>query len=194
MGGGLEEYYGFDPDKAVELMREAGYGPENPMDFTIWNYVSSDEPETRVLVEALINYWEPIGINLKLVDTEWGTVQAPYHAKDNMIKQGGWGNVITMRSLVERIASWSYPEGTSRNWETDLINQNWEKISQTTDPEVIDQLVREVGDERYYNFADIPFFWFDLEVTVNPEIIESWTYPGTSASKTSHWNLLKAAK
>jgi hypothetical protein len=27
--------------------------------------------------------------------------------------------------------------------------------------------VREVGDERYYNFADIPFFWFDLEVTVN---------------------------
>jgi hypothetical protein len=54
--------------------------------------------------------------------------------------------------------------------------------------------VREVGDERYYNFADIPFFWFDLEVTVNPEIIESWTYPGTAASKTSHWNLLKAAQ
>jgi peptide/nickel transport system substrate-binding protein len=189
-----EELYGYDPDKATELMREAGYGPENPMDFTIWNYVSSDEPETRVLVEALINYWEPIGINLKLVDTEWGTVQAAYRAKDDMIKQGGWGNVITMRSVVERIASWSYPEGTSRNWETDLINENWQKISQTTDPKVIDQLVREVGDERCYNFADIPFFWFDLEVTVNPEIIESWTYPGTTASKTSQWNLLKAAK
>ena len=99
-----------------------------------------------------------------------------------------------MRSVVERLASWSYPEGTSRNWETDLINENWTKISQTTDPKVIDQLVREVGDERYYNFADIPFFWFDLEVTVNPEIIESWTYPGTSASKTSDWNLLKASK
>jgi ABC-type transport system substrate-binding protein len=176
-------------------MRQAEYGPENPMDFTIWNYVSSDEPETRVLVEALINYWQPIGINLKLVDSEWGTGQAAYRAKNDMIKQGGWRNVITMRSVVERLASWSYPEETSHNWETDLINnENWQKISQTTDPEVIDQLVREVGDERFYNFADIPFFWFDLEVTVNPEIIESWTYPGTSASKTSHWNLLKAAK
>jgi peptide/nickel transport system substrate-binding protein len=76
-----EELYGYDPDKATELMREAGYGPENLMDFTIWNYVSSDEPETRVLVEALINYWEPIDINLKLVDTESGTVQAAYRAK-----------------------------------------------------------------------------------------------------------------
>ena len=84
-----EELYGYDPDKATELMRQAGYGPENPMDFTIWNYVSSDEPETRVLVEALINYWQPIGINLKLVDSEWGTVQAAYRAKDDMIKQGG---------------------------------------------------------------------------------------------------------
>jgi oligopeptide transport system substrate-binding protein len=188
-----EEMYSYDPDAATELMHEAGFGPENPMDFTIWNYVSSDEPETSVMVEALINYWEPIGINVQLVDTEWGTIQQYYRNKTPEIKRGGWGNVITMRSLVDRVRTWQ-STGNSRNWETALIDANWKKIAETVDPEEIDQLIREVGDERYYNFADIPFFWFDLEVTVNPEVVESWTYPGTAGSKTSHWNLLKAAQ
>jgi ABC-type transport system substrate-binding protein len=188
-----EELYGYDQAEAIDLMRQAGFGPENPMDFTIWNYVSSDEPETSVMVEALINYWEPIGINVKLVDTEWGTIQQYYRNKTPQIKQGGWGNIITMRSLVDRVRAWQ-STGNSRNWETALIDENWAKIAQTIDPDQIDQLIREIGDERFYNFADIPFFWFDLEVTVNPEVVADWTYPGTAGSKTSHWNLLRAAQ
>ena len=171
-----EEMYSYDPDAATELMREAGFGPENPMDFTIWNYVSSDEPETSVMVEALINYWEPIGINVQLVDTEWGTIQQYYHNKTPEIKRGGWGNVITMRSLVDRVRAWQ-STGNSRNWETALIDANWKKIAETVDPEEIDQLIREVGDERYYNFADIPVFWFDLEVTVTQRLLSPGPIP-----------------
>ena len=37
----FEELYGYDQDAATELMRQAGYGPENPMEFTIFNYSSS---------------------------------------------------------------------------------------------------------------------------------------------------------
>ena len=164
------------------------------MEFTIWNYVSSDEPETAVMVEALINYWQPIGIDLKIVDSEWGTVRSAYREKNDMIKQGGWGNVITMRSVVDRVRAWAYPDGAGRNYESDAINEAWAAIAQTVDPDEIDKQVQKVGDDRFDNFADIPFFWFALQVTANPEVIESWTFPGTSASKTSHWNLLKAAQ
>jgi hypothetical protein len=133
------------------------------------------------------------------VDSEWSTVQAAYRAKNDMIKQSGWA---TLSPCAPWLSGWlpglirrGLPvTGRLTSLTKTGRNENWQKISQTTDPEVIDQLVREVGDERFYNFTDIPFFWFELEVTVNPEIIESWTYPGTSASKTSHWNLLKAAK
>ena len=51
-----------------------------------------------------------------------------------------------------------------------------------------------MGDDLYYNFADIPFFWFRLTVMYNPEVVESWTFPGTAGSKTSHWHLLRAAQ
>ena len=40
--------------------------------------VSSDEPETPVMVEALINYWAPIGINVTLLDNDWGTVRKEF--------------------------------------------------------------------------------------------------------------------
>ena len=192
-----EELYGYDQEAAKQLMAQAGYTPDNPMPFTSYNYFSADEPETAVMLEALINYWEPIGIDVTLLDSEWGTVRGEYRAKGEFIKKGGWGNVITMRSLTTRLRVWSFAAtGNGGGYETDLQDQNYLKYVglETVDREAIDLLIREIGDDRFYNFADIPFFWFRLTVMFNPEVVESWTFPGTASSKTSHWDLLKAAQ
>ena len=192
-----EELYGFDQEAARELMAQAGFTPENPMPFTSYNYFSADEPETAVMLEALINYWEPVGIDVTLLDSEWGTVRGEYRAKGEFIKKGGWGNVITMRSLTTRLRVWSFAAtGNGGGYETNLQDENYLKYIglETVDREAIDLLIREIGDDRFYNFADIPFFWFRLTVMFNPEVVESWTFPGTASSKTSHWDLLKAAQ
>ena len=192
-----EELYGYDVEAAKNLMAQAGYGPDNPMPFTSYNYFSADEPETAVMLEALINYWEPVGIDVTLLDSEWGTVRKEYRAKGEFIKKGGWGNVITMRSLTTRLRVWSFAAtGNGGGYETDLQDENYLKYIalETVDREAIDGLIREIGDDRYYNFADIPFFWFRLTVMFNPDVVESWTFPGTASSKTSHWDLLKAAQ
>ncbi|MDE2779703.1 MAG: ABC transporter substrate-binding protein [Chloroflexota bacterium] len=192
-----EELYGYDVEAATSLMAQAGYSQDNPMPFTSYNYFSADEPETAVMLEALINYWEPVGIDVTLLDSEWGTVRKEYRAKGDFIKKGGWGNVITMRSLTTRLRVWSFAAtGNGGGYETDLQDQNYLKYIglETVDREAIDLLIREIGDDRFYNFADIPFFWFRLTVMFNPEVVESWTFPGTASSKTSHWDLLKATQ
>ena len=192
-----EEYYGYDMEAAKGLMAQAGYSPENPMPFTSYNYFSADEPETAVMLEALINYWEPIGIDVTLLDSEWGTVRSNYRERTDFIKKGGWGNVITMRSLTNRLRSWSSAQGVGgAGYYSDVIERNYAAYQalDTIDLEKINELLLEVGDDKYYNFADIPFFWFSLTVMYNPEVVESWTFPGTAGSKTSHWHLLRAAQ
>ena len=192
-----EELYGYDPDAARDLMAQAGFTPDNPMPFTSYNYFSADEPETAVMLEALINYWEPIGIDVTLLDSEWGTVRKNYRERTDFIKKGGWGNVITMRSLTNRLRSWSSAQGVGgAGYYSQVIEDNYAAYRDlaTLDYDRINQLLLEVGDDKYYNFADIPFFWFSLTVMYNPEVVESWTFPGTAGSKTSHWNLLRAAQ
>ena len=77
-----------------------------------------------------------------------------------------------------------------------LILQRYQEFTEldTFDEKQIGDLIRDFGDDKYYNFADIPFFFFRLTVMYNPEVVESWTFPGTSGSKTSHWDLIKAAQ
>ncbi len=189
--------YGYDPNKARELMAEAGFTSENPMPFTSYNYFSADEPETAVMLEALINYWEPIGVDVTLLDSEWGTVRKNYRERTDFIKKGGWGNVITMRSLTNRLRSWSSAQGVGgAGYYSDIIERNYAAYQalDSVDHARINELLLEVGNDKYYNFADIPFFWFSLTVMYNPEVVESWTFPGTAGSKTSHWDLLKAAQ
>ena len=192
-----EGLYGYDPDAARNLMAQAGYTPDNPMPFTSYNYFSADEPETAVMLEALINYWEPIGIDVTLLDSEWGTVRGNYRERTDFIKKGGWGNVITMRSLTNRLRSWSSAQGVGgAGYYSQVIEDNYAayRALDTLDYDRINELLLEVGNDKYYNFADIPFFWFSLTVMYNPEVVASWTFPGTAGSKTSHWNLLRAAQ
>ena len=106
-------------------MSQAGYTTDNPMPFTSYNYFSADEPETAVMLEALINYWEPVGINVTLLDSEWGTVRKNYRERTDFIKKGGWGNVITMRGLTTHLRNISSAIGTGNFYHSETIERNY---------------------------------------------------------------------
>ena len=125
----------------------------------------------------MINYWKPIGIDVKILDIDWGTVRKYSRGKTTQIKKGGYGNVITVRSAASRLQAWAV--GRTPNYQTDRILENYNQFLEldSFDEKKIGDLIRDFGDDKYYNFADIPFFFFRLTVMFNPDVVESWSFP-----------------
>ncbi len=63
-----ERMYGYDPARAKELLRNAGY----PQGFTMTLYQMAD-PENLDICLAIQAYLEAIGITVKIVQLEWST-------------------------------------------------------------------------------------------------------------------------
>ncbi|WP_198409763.1 ABC transporter substrate-binding protein [Limnochorda pilosa] len=62
--------YNYDPNKAKELLAQAGYGPSNPLNLTL-QY--NTHPAHQRIAEALQAQLKQIGVNLTLREVEWGT-------------------------------------------------------------------------------------------------------------------------
>src|SRR5699024_6346371 len=61
--------YEYDPDKAKQLLADAGY-PDGFDAGVIWNPGSS--PQDREIVETMISYWSDIGVTVESQELERG--------------------------------------------------------------------------------------------------------------------------
>lgn len=83
--------YNYDPDKAKELLAEAGY-PDGFSGITL--YTSDGQwPKTKEVAEAIVNYWSEIGVDVELQVLEVGALVG--HIFDNTGDMIHFGAVIT---------------------------------------------------------------------------------------------------
>jgi peptide/nickel transport system substrate-binding protein len=61
----LNEMYPYDPDKAKALLKEAGHGPDNPVEFEI--ILNNDAPFFADAATLMKSQMEKIGVKMKLV-------------------------------------------------------------------------------------------------------------------------------
>lgn len=59
----LTDYYDYDPDRAQELLEEAGYGDGFDLSLTYKGH----QPASKVMVEAVAAQWEELGVDVDLV-------------------------------------------------------------------------------------------------------------------------------
>jgi peptide/nickel transport system substrate-binding protein len=145
------EPYPFDPDRAKQLLAEAGYGDGFPMTIMVprGRYFLGEE-----VVQAVVGYLNDVGIETKIQAVEFGVFAEATQKRD--IPEaffGAWGNAFFNPLDELQVAVLSGTKGFSwySNKEVDgLIGQ----AAQTTDPEEHANILREIEQKIY---DDPPF-------------------------------------
>ncbi len=70
------EPYPYDPDMAMQLLEDAGYAEGFPI--TLKTFTTHPGAELPLIGEAVALYWEELGLDVTINQTDWGTVRGEW--------------------------------------------------------------------------------------------------------------------
>ena len=193
-----EEEYGFDPDAARDLMEAEGYstdrseGPKGPIKVSANSYVSPGESELPQIIESITQYWRQVGIEAELVDLDGTEVANRY--RNRLMQNQVWPNII-IYFPIEYYVNIAYTStGVTKHFEDDWLNARLKDLQVTYDTTDRDVIARDIGNYMYDNHVSMPLFWFPHTITVNPNVVSDWIYPGNTVPRLCCAAYAKAAR
>jgi len=184
--------YGYDPAAARALLAEAGYGPGKPLELEL-RRPTVKLPEGPDIMDALAGYWSDIGIKANLNSEDSAALRAGGRAF-------AYKNHVQFRDDPNnQLQSWRVwnsnvaPRGTSV--ELPEINDLVHTLRAQLDLGEQDKVLRQLGDLTYPLHTTGFLFWLKPEIAYNPDVIESYPFPGnTPGAFWSHVELIKAVR
>ncbi len=187
----FSELYAYNPEKAKQLLKEAGYGP-GQLKFEIWAFTEPGESEGPAVADALAIYFRNIGVDAQVQMQDWSKIRTTYRKKaaHNIM----WPNIIGWRPADAGVRNFYHSKGANHHFEDDFIEKTFNQVLKSTDLKERQKLMQSIGDHLRDEVADIPLFWFRNEVFAHPKVVDSWVYPGPAAGRSSHFELVKLVK
>ena len=186
----FEQLYGYDPAKAKALLKEAGYA--NGFEFTVYLYTLPGLPEIVDIGQAIALDFEAVGLKPKLVEIDFPRVRELYRTKT--IHGALWPLRHALRALDTSRIFHRNKDAVVYSYEHPSIEEKLEALSKVVDTGERTRLLREIGDHKFAEFADIPLFWLFAEAAVNPKYVAEYVFPGTITGFFTHLEYVKLAQ
>ncbi len=188
----LEEYethYGYDPERARELLAGAGY----PEGFKIKGILMNifGFPEAADFMQALDVYLRDVGIEMDLEEWEFSNYLASWRAKEPE-SHGLWIAPPSYKTVFAQLSLFNRSTGAIHFFETPELDLLFAELQTTVDLKERDRIQRDMGNILYDEYAYMPFFYIFIEFVANPDIIDSWEFPGSDGANYGHFDLIIA--
>jgi ABC-type transport system substrate-binding protein len=156
--------YPYDPTKAKQLLKEAGYpdGFEVTLRYGKGRYIMSDE-----IAEATQSYFAAVGVKTKIEALDWAALSAknvaPVEKNDNQMVYLGAGNVQldfdqTMTDFIK--AAWPPVGMTPSFYDNPKFDELHQKGASTTDSEKRKAYYKEAFQIMWDDAPNV-FLWFE---------------------------------
>ncbi len=188
----FDDRYGYDPQRSIELLAEAGYAPGD-VEIESWSTVIPGNPEIPQLIEIMSTMWEAAGFSTKIQEWDFGAWLDKITEHD-VYEKFIIGRNTPIRTTQEglRIFFSSEPDGFVYGFEHDFINQNYNCLRESVDAEEREVCARDAGDYVFEQYAMIPLFQITFDMVIDPEFISDWQYPGVGSAHPTHEHNIRA--
>ena len=200
----FDENYGYDPERAKELLDEAGFPGDNGEDrfkMEVWQSSLPGLPETIEVAQTVAQSFEDIGIDVNLVEVEFA------RALDAFRDQHDAHFVLPVRQTIRQINAnariyyytgdinpeTGLPNGGVLYMEDPLYDETYERLLEETDQAERDRLIRAMGDDIYDTYRTIPVVNIRSTLVVNPDEVAEYEF-GSLTGVFGHLEYAKAAR
>jgi ABC-type transport system substrate-binding protein len=183
-----DAHYGYDPQRAKALLAAAGY----PNGFKA-TYILTPRPELPELTqvgEVIANYWREIGVDVRLEEREFAWWQTKF--RHEHLHGLAWTGATWRQEAYEMVHTIYYSKGPAHFFESAVIDQQYDRYIATADPQEQEELLREIGNHLFAEYATVPLFWLSTEFVVNPQVVADYSTSGIFPPR--HLEYLKATR
>jgi ABC-type transport system substrate-binding protein len=183
-----DEHYGYDPQRAKALLAQAGY----PKGFKA-TYILTPRPELPELMqvgEVIATYWREVGVDVKLEEREFAWWRDKFWKEQ--IHGLAWTDATLRFEDPEIVRIIYYSKGPVHFFESAFIDQKYEQYIATVDQQEQDQLLREMGNHLFAEYATLPLFWLYTEFVANPKVVADYKTSGIFPPR--HLEYIKATR
>jgi ABC-type transport system substrate-binding protein len=176
-----EEEYGYDPDAARALLKEAGY--ENGFEISIHLHTLSGLPEIVEIGQAIAGNLEDVGITVKLE-------QIDYPQSRGMSRKHNTAGVLrpsrSSHRAVYLSSAYSTRLSSSHPYTSVEMDAVIGELEQTVGLAERTKLLQQIGDITFYDHARLMLFGLYVEMAVNPEYVSNYDFPATMSGYFTH--------